>query len=195
MATSNPLSSDLLSTTSHTSTLSIMEDPSMFTTDVSWESTPNGDLNAADSFGIIAKPNIFYDMFTSQGRVPQASLECQISSPQSFSQSISPCQYQLGQDNMSSQPADSDPTEEQDDTDYSPGSTRKRRSSATAHNRIERKYRDALNTELQRLRQAIPYISELRQLTKAQILASATSYIQELELECGKLKAERYRLE
>jgi hypothetical protein len=191
MATSNPFPSDFLPTTSHTSTLLIMEDPSMFTTDDSWESGPDGDSNSADSFGIIAEPNILYDMFTSQSHVHQASLERHISPPQSFSQSISPCQYQFAQDNMSLESADSDPTEEQDNADCSPGSRRKRSYSSIAHNKVERKYRDNLNAELHRLRQVIPNISEIRQLTKAQILASAISYIQELEFACGKLKAER----
>lgn len=56
------------------------------------------------------------------------------------------------------------------------------------HNQVERKYRHSLNAEMARLRVAIPKISEwdtdpkaTLKPSKAMVLASAVSYIQELE--------------
>lgn len=67
-----------------------------------------------------------------------------------------------------------------------------------AHNLVERRYRDALNSELERLRRAIPHIRGLDSETpdgrprpsKATVLAAATDYIKRLERECDALQDE-----
>ncbi|TID27450.1 hypothetical protein E2P81_ATG00207 [Venturia nashicola] len=63
------------------------------------------------------------------------------------------------------------------------------------HNQVERKYRQSLNAEMARLRVAIPKIAEWDtdpkatvKPSKAMVLASAVSYIQELEKERDELK-------
>ena len=71
-------------------------------------------------------------------------------------------------------------------------------SRAAAHNLVERKYRDSLNTELERLRHAIPLIRHLDTDTpagrprssKATVLAMATDYIKKLEAVIESLKDE-----
>jgi Helix-loop-helix DNA-binding domain len=67
-------------------------------------------------------------------------------------------------------------------------------SSRVAHNLVERKYRDGLNAELNRLRLVLPHIGSIRQPTKAQILASAANYIEELKETCDRLQNENETL-
>ena len=63
--------------------------------------------------------------------------------------------------------------------------------SKVAHNLVERKYRDTLNTELERLRQAVPHMAALgERASKAAILASAVGYISRLEAELARLGQE-----
>ena len=63
--------------------------------------------------------------------------------------------------------------------------------SKIAHNLVERKYRDTLNTELGRLRQAVPHMAALgERASKAAILASAVAYIARLEEELTLLGQE-----
>jgi hypothetical protein len=71
-----------------------------------------------------------------------------------------------------------------------------------AHNLVERKYRDTLNHELERLRQAIPHIRDLDAETpdgrprpsKATVLAAAADYINRLQAEVRNLSEENERL-
>jgi len=66
------------------------------------------------------------------------------------------------------------------------------------HNEVERKYREGLNAELERLRMAIPTLPQWdSQLlhgppkpSKATVLASAIDYIHKMELECDRLQGE-----
>jgi hypothetical protein len=66
------------------------------------------------------------------------------------------------------------------------------------HNEVERKYREGLNAELERLRMAIPTLPQWNsQLlrgppkpSKATVLASAIDYIHKMELERDRLKRE-----
>jgi hypothetical protein len=64
-----------------------------------------------------------------------------------------------------------------------------------AHNLVDRKYRDGLNAELNRLRLVLPHIGAIRQPTKAQILASAANYIEELKETCERLQSENETLQ
>ncbi|EUC27288.1 hypothetical protein COCCADRAFT_31195 [Bipolaris zeicola 26-R-13] len=66
------------------------------------------------------------------------------------------------------------------------------------HNQVERKYREGLNSELERLRRAVPLLRQndgtnaigQPKPSKATILASAIDYIQAIEKERDALKAE-----
>jgi len=79
-----------------------------------------------------------------------------------------------------------------------PGCTRnsKRR---IAHNMVERRYRDTLNLELEKLGKAVPCIAELdcdsgpgrSRASKATVLASAVAYIKRLEARVEELSATR----
>ena len=79
-------------------------------------------------------------------------------------------------------------------------STRSRR---LPHHQVERKYRENLNTELERLRRAIPAAppnategraTEQAKLSKAMVLAGAIDYIERLERERDEYQAECERL-
>lgn len=70
------------------------------------------------------------------------------------------------------------------------------------HNEVERKYREGLNAELERLRLAIPTLPQWDgeslsgppKSSKATVLATAIDYIRRLEREKGGLRAENQRL-
>jgi hypothetical protein len=77
------------------------------------------------------------------------------------------------------------------------------RSKRLPHNQVERKYREGLNSELERLRQAVPVLRRegekagaLRhpKPSKAMVLSSAIEHIQRLEKERDKLREENERL-
>jgi hypothetical protein len=65
----------------------------------------------------------------------------------------------------------------------------------TAHNLVERKYRNTINVEMERLRQAVPFINSFDsnavngrpKSSKAIVLASAVQYIRKLEEENREL--------
>lgn len=69
------------------------------------------------------------------------------------------------------------------------------------HNQVERKYREGLNAELERLRMALPTIhkwematscgsSGMPKASKAAVLSGAVNYIQDMERECDHLRRE-----
>ncbi|KAH6618998.1 hypothetical protein C7974DRAFT_40353 [Boeremia exigua] len=70
------------------------------------------------------------------------------------------------------------------------------------HNQVERKYREGLNAELERLRRAVPSLPQSGEAgamgqpkpSKAMVLASAIEYIRRLEAERDALKADNARL-
>ncbi|OSS50485.1 hypothetical protein B5807_04775 [Epicoccum nigrum] len=70
------------------------------------------------------------------------------------------------------------------------------------HNQVERKYREGLNAELERLRKAVPTLTQSDEAgamgqpkpSKAMVLASAIEYIQKLEAERDALKLDNERL-
>ncbi|KAF2994965.1 hypothetical protein E8E13_003107 [Curvularia kusanoi] len=70
------------------------------------------------------------------------------------------------------------------------------------HNQVERKYREGLNAELERLRRAVPTLPQSDEAgamgqpkpSKAMVLASAIEYIQKLEEERDALKLDNDRL-
>ncbi|KAF2762247.1 hypothetical protein EJ05DRAFT_473167 [Pseudovirgaria hyperparasitica] len=88
-----------------------------------------------------------------------------------------------------------------DDENFDPTSSRPRRA-RLPHNQVERKYRQGLNAELDRLRLAIPILpqpspeegSSAPKPSKATVLASAIKYIQGLESERDLLKEENSEL-
>jgi hypothetical protein len=76
------------------------------------------------------------------------------------------------------------------------------------HNLVERKYRNTLNAEMERLRSAIPHMARISsggdteasggggvKLSKANVLASAVEYIQSMEAECDRLKRRNNELQ
>jgi len=76
-----------------------------------------------------------------------------------------------------------------------PGSSRNT-NRKIAHNMVERRYRDTLNLELEKLGQAVPCIAELdcqslgrSRASKATVLASAVAYIKRLEARVDELSA------
>jgi hypothetical protein len=79
-------------------------------------------------------------------------------------------------------------------------SSGKSNSARTPHNQVERKYRESLNTEMERLRLAVPATARWEEHvysqagkikpSKAMILASAISYIHCLEKEMEGLRSE-----
>ncbi|RMZ74403.1 hypothetical protein GMOD_00003435 [Pyrenophora seminiperda CCB06] len=81
-------------------------------------------------------------------------------------------------------------------------SVKSQRTKRLPHNQVERKYREGLNSELERLRNAVPILRQRDEPggtaqpkpSKAMILASAIEYIQSIEKENGSLKEENERL-
>lgn len=79
-------------------------------------------------------------------------------------------------------------------------SSGKSNSVRTPHNQVERKYRESLNTEMERLRLAVPSTARWEdnvysqagktKPSKAMVLASAISYIHSLEKDMEQLKRE-----
>jgi len=73
-------------------------------------------------------------------------------------------------------------------------------SARTPHNQVERKYRESLNTEMERLRLAVPSTARWEEHvysqagkikpSKAMVLASAISYIHSLEKDMKRLRSE-----
>jgi hypothetical protein len=83
---------------------------------------------------------------------------------------------------------------------------RRRTSKRVPHNLVERKYRNTLNAELERLRCAIPHIAGLgggaddgsnnsSKPSKANILASAVAYIRSMEMEYDRLNKKQEELQ
>jgi len=71
------------------------------------------------------------------------------------------------------------------------------------HNQVERKYREGLNAELERLRLALPTLpkwdvehgsSSMSKASKATVLATAVAYIRDIERELDSLKQENEAL-
>jgi len=84
-------------------------------------------------------------------------------------------------------------------TDSEESTPRKQRlSKRQPHSEVERKYRESVNAELERLRMAIPTLSSLdsqllqnpAKLSKATVLSSAIEYIRKMELERDRLQQE-----
>ncbi|KAF2188530.1 hypothetical protein K469DRAFT_514864, partial [Zopfia rhizophila CBS 207.26] len=90
-----------------------------------------------------------------------------------------------------------------DPTNYSTGNSPKSRlGRRRLHNQVERKYREGLNSELERLRRAVPTLPQRdsdnltghSKLRKATVLASAIDYIKKIERERDSLLEENERL-
>jgi len=88
---------------------------------------------------------------------------------------------------------------ESDSTDQSTGNSPKSRlSRRLPHNQVERKYREGLNSELERLRRAVPTLLQQNSSdltgplkpSKAMVLASAIDYIKAIKAERDKLLEE-----
>lgn len=83
-----------------------------------------------------------------------------------------------------------------------PSPKRLRRTSCVPHNQVERKYRDGLNSELERLRRVIPALSHSDEgavigspkPTKAMVLSCAIGYIKKIELEKDELRGKYEQL-
>jgi len=81
-------------------------------------------------------------------------------------------------------------------------SVKSQRTKRLPHNQVERKYREGLNSELERLRNAVPILRQRDEPggmaqpkpSKAMILGSAIEYIQSIEKENDSLKEENERL-
>lgn len=89
------------------------------------------------------------------------------------------------------------------ETPSSSSSTAKcQRSGRLPHNQVERKYREGLNSELERLRKAVPTLPQSDEASvmgqpkpsKAMVLSSAIEYIRRIEEERDALKEENDRL-
>jgi hypothetical protein len=84
----------------------------------------------------------------------------------------------------------------------SPTTTKYQRSKRLPHNQVERKYREGLNSELERLRRSVPILRQSDEAgaigqpkpSKAMILSSAIEYIQSIEKERDALIEENDRL-
>jgi hypothetical protein len=81
--------------------------------------------------------------------------------------------------------------------------TKVQRSKRLPHNQVERKYREGLNSELERLRRAVPMLRGSGDATeaigqpkpsKAMVLSSAIDYIHRIETERDALLEENERL-
>ena len=81
-------------------------------------------------------------------------------------------------------------------------STKSQRPGRLPHNQVERKYREGLNSELERLRQAVPTLPQSDEAgamgqpkpSKAMVLSSAIEYIKILEAERDALREDNERL-
>lgn len=81
-------------------------------------------------------------------------------------------------------------------------SSKSQKTGRLPHNQVERKYREGLNAELERLRRAVPTLPQSDEAgamgqpkpSKAMVLASAIEYIQKLEAERDTLKLDNERL-
>jgi hypothetical protein len=81
-------------------------------------------------------------------------------------------------------------------------SAKSQRTGRLPHNQVERKYREGLNTELERLRRAVPTLPHSEEgdamgqpkPSKAMVLSSAIDYIKKIEREKEALKQEVERL-
>lgn len=93
------------------------------------------------------------------------------------------------------------PRLDQLDTEFEtagPSSAKCPRSSRLPHNQVERKYREGLNSELERLRKAVPTLSQSEEAlmigqpkpSKGMILSSAIDYIKTIERERDALREE-----
>lgn len=80
-------------------------------------------------------------------------------------------------------------------------SSKSQKTGRLPHNQVERKYREGLNAELERLRRAVPTLPQSDEAgamgqpkpSKAMVLASAIEYIRKIEAERDALKAENER--
>jgi hypothetical protein len=81
-------------------------------------------------------------------------------------------------------------------------SSKSHRAGRLPHNQVERKYREGLNSELERLRRAVPTLPHSEdggvmgqsKPSKAMVLSSAIDYIKSIEKERDALRAENERL-
>lgn len=81
-------------------------------------------------------------------------------------------------------------------------SSKSQKTGRLPHNQVERKYREGLNAELERLRRAVPTLPQSDEAgamgqpkpSKAMVLASAIEYIRKIEAERDGLKLENDRL-
>lgn len=81
-------------------------------------------------------------------------------------------------------------------------SSKSQKTGRLPHNQVERKYREGLNAELERLRRAVPTLPQSDEAgamgqpkpSKAMVLASAIEYIRRLETERDALKVDNDRL-
>jgi len=86
--------------------------------------------------------------------------------------------------------------------DSSSSKYRQQRTSRLPHNQVERKYREGLNLELERLRRAVPTLPQGDEAglmgqpkpSKAMVLAGAIEYIRNIERERDELLEENLRL-
>jgi hypothetical protein len=59
------------------------------------------------------------------------------------------------------------------------------------HNEVERKYRDGLNKQLERLRNAVPSLKGQERISKTEVLSNAISYIYSLEETSRRIQKEK----
>ncbi|KAF1944209.1 hypothetical protein EJ02DRAFT_452581 [Clathrospora elynae] len=164
------------------------------------------------------KPNCFSPETNTTSQFPPPSL-CEDAPLQTMSPSLSP--HNLKRESSSSPTSgsssssmpkrplrkrgrprlDRSSTETQPNT--SPSSfTKCQRSSRLPHNQVERKYREGLNSELERLRRAVPTLVQTDERgvmgqprpSKAMVLCSAIEYIRSVEKERDALKVENETL-
>lgn len=89
-----------------------------------------------------------------------------------------------------------------DSKSTTPSSAKSHRSGRLPHNQVERKYREGLNSELERLRKAVPSLPQSDEggvmgqpkPSKAMVLSSAIEYIRKIEKERDELKEENEQL-